>query len=112
MRAARPVDVARFGLGVLALARPDVLITLTDAKPDATTHRVVRILGARYLIQSGGGMLHERPWLPAADATVDLIHAATMLGVAALSGPHRRLALISAGAAVVFAGLDLKEKVR
>ena len=115
MRRTRPVDVARFGLGLAALSRPDLLLHLTKGPHSAlsysaATRRTVRLLGARYVVQSGGGMILERPWLPEADALVDLVHMASMLGLAALSRNHRRLALLSAGAAVVFAGADLQER--
>lgn len=117
MRRPRPVDAVRCGLGLVALTRPDLLLRLTHVRAATPTYgpaarRTVRVLGARYVVQSGCGIVLELPWLPTADALVDLAHAASMLGVAALVPTHRRLALVSAGAAVVFAGADLKERVR
>ena len=108
----RPVDVARCALGVVALARPDLILRVSQHEHGTAARRAVRVLGARYLVQSGGGMVLERTWIPTANALVDLVHAASMLAIAAISPAHQRLALLSAGAAVGFADVDLREKVR
>ena len=112
LSAVRPVDLARLGLGVAAVSQPEAFLRLTRARDGSGVRRTVRLLGARYVIQSGGGVALERPWLPEADAAVDLVHAASMVGFAAALPRHRRLALVSAAAALVFAAADLKEKVR
>ena len=103
----RGPDVARLALGGLCLARPALPLRLTGSTNGKGTRAVVRILGARYLVQSAGGSwLHER-WVPEADAAVDAIHATTMLGLAALVPGHRRAALVSAALATGFAVADL-----
>lgn len=121
MSAARPVDVARFGLGLVAATRPGLVLRVSRGDAGRAARVAVRILGARYLLQSGAGLAlgrtgphpwrpgARRPWLRDADAVVDLIHAATMVGLAAVAPEHRRLALLSAGAATVFAAADLQE---
>ena len=106
----RPVDLARLGLGVAALARPGVFVRMTASRDGKAVRRTVRVLGARYVLQSGTGLALERPWLPRADAGVDLVHAASMVGFAALLPEHRRLALISGAAALTFAIVDLRER--
>jgi hypothetical protein len=74
--------------------------------------RAVRILGGRYLVQSGAGLLDRRPWLPEVDGLIDLTHAASMIAAATLWPQHRHLALLSAATATGFAALDLTEQVR
>jgi hypothetical protein len=104
------VDVLRLSVGVAALGAPGVL--LPSAADTRWTRVFTRILGARYVVQSGFGLLERRAWVPAADATVDVVHAVSMLGLAAVSPRHRRVALVSAGCAVAFATLDLTEEER
>ena len=103
---ARPVDVLRLSAGAAALAAPGVV--LPHAANTRWTRGFTRLLGARYVVQSSFGLVERRRWVPATDATIDLVHAVTMLGLAGVSPRHRRVALLSAGTAVVFAVLDLK----
>lgn len=106
----RPVDVLRLGLGAAALTAPSRLLPATA---DTRWSRgFTRILGARYVAQSSLGLLEQRPWVPEVDATIDVVHAVTMLGLAGLSPRHRRVALVSAGCALAFATLDLTEEER
>ena len=105
----RAVDLARLTVGTLALARPQTLLKLSPGNDSAGTRRVVRVLGARYIVQATAGALARRPWVPAADASVDVIHAASMVGLAALAPRHRRLALTSLAAAIAFAAADLRD---
>ncbi len=115
MSALRPVDVARLGLGAAALARPGLFLRLTKGASDRVgrAERVtVRILGVRYILQSGTGLASGRPWVRDADAAIDLVHAATMVALAAIAPTHRRLALLSAATAIGFAAADLRERIR
>ena len=107
---ARPVDVLRLSLGTVALTAPGrVLPAAADTR---WSRGFTRILGARYVVQSAFGLADRRRWVPATDAAIDLVHALTMVGLAGVSARHRRVALVSAGAAVVFAVLDLQEEER
>jgi hypothetical protein len=106
----RPVDVLRLSLGVGALGAPGVMLPAAADTP--WTRGFTRILGARYVVQSAFGLAERRPWVPAADAAVDVVHAVSMLGLAAVSPRHRRVALVSAGCALAFATLDLTEEER
>jgi hypothetical protein len=108
----RPVDVARLTLGVTALARPQQLLRGVGADDATATQRVTRVLGARYAVQSGAGLLRPRPWEPAADGVVDLLHAGSMVALAAISRRHRRAALVSAALALTFAAADLRSPGR
>lgn len=108
----RPVDLARLGLGVVAIARPDMLLR-ASTEPHGGRGKdrvVVRVLGTRYLLQAAAGVGLDRPWMPALDAATDLTHAATMLGLAALDRSHRRIALLSAAVATGFAVADLRDR--
>ena len=104
----RPVDLARVGAGVLALARPGWLVRATGSSDGAWTRRVTRALGARYLLQAGAGLALHRPWVAEVDGAVDLVHAASMLPVAVALPAQRRLALTSAAVAVACAAADLR----
>ena len=106
----RPVDVLRLGLGVVALGAPSRV--LPDAADTRWGRGFTRILGARYVVQSSLGLAEQKPWVATTDATIDLVHALTMIGLAGVSPRHRRIALVSAAAAVAFAVLDLQEDER
>ena len=120
MNAPRPVDVARLALGAAAVARPNLFLRLAQEHGGRMERVTVRILGARYILQSGAGLVlirpwarrWRRPWVRDADAAIDLVHAATMVALAAIAPTHRRLALLSAATALGFAAADLREKVR
>lgn len=103
----RSPDVARFVLGLLALARPGLPVRLTGSPDGPGVRRTVRVLGARYLVQAIAGSRLHGSWVPEADAGVDLVHAASMLAVAGALPRHRQLALASAATAVGFAAADL-----
>jgi hypothetical protein len=108
----RPVDLARLAFGVWALARPTDVLHLVGNDDGTGPRRATRILGARYVVQSAGGLSrrpHPLPWL---DGAVDLVHAASMLGAAKVFPRHRRLALTSGAVALGFAVADLSEPVR
>jgi hypothetical protein len=70
---------------------------------DVRTAVVVRVLGARHLVQGLAGLLAT--WRPAAllGAGIDGLHAASMVGLAVVDRGHRRAATVSAVVAVGFA---------
>ena len=108
MRSPRPVDLARLGLGLALATRPQAVLRLAPAPSSDRTQQVVRVLGARYLLQAAGGYALDRPWVPALDAGAELLHAASMLALAAYAPRHRRLALLSGAVAATFAAADLR----
>ena len=112
MSAPRPVDVARLGLGAAALGRPDLFLRLIPGSDGGGERATVRVLGARYILQSGTALAFGRPWVRDADAAIDLIHAVSMVALAALRPTHRRIALLSAATALGFAAADMREKIR
>jgi hypothetical protein len=104
----RPTDLTRCVLGAGLLAVPDIATTLTHVAPTPGVRVTVRVLAARYLVQSFlGGRLAPR-WHTDLDVAVDAIHAATMAGLAAVSPEHRRLAAVSAAVATVLAVADAR----
>jgi hypothetical protein len=68
--------------------------------------RLIQALGARYVLQGLAGAIVRRRWMPAADATVDLVHAASMVTPTHFSPAHRRLATTGAAAPFLFAVAD------
>lgn len=65
------------------------------------TAAVVRVLGARHVLQGLAGFAGWVP--PTLDAAVDGVHAASMVGLALLDREHRRGAAASAVIALTFA---------
>ncbi len=65
---------------------------------------VVRVLGARQLVQGVVQFARPDPELVLAGAVVDVLHLISMVAAAAIWPPYRRPALASAAVAGVFAG--------
>jgi hypothetical protein len=116
----RAADAARLALGVTLVARPDLPQKTVSTRArehrrgstaDPRMRRLIQALGARYVLQGLAGAVVRRRCVPAADATVDLIHAASMVTLAHFIPAHRRLATTSAGAACLFAVADLRATV-
>jgi hypothetical protein len=112
----RAADTARLALGLTLLVRPDLpqVALSTRARnerrgaiADSRTRRIIQALGARYVLQGLAGAVVRRRWVPTAGATVDLLHAASMLTLAHFVPELRRLADTSAAAAFLFAVADL-----
>lgn len=111
----RTPDAARLALGLALVVRPDLPLRIAPRSPcglqdpvdGARTRETIQILGLRYLTQALAGSLVRRRWVPAVDASVDLVHAASMVVLAHLVPTHRRLATTSAVAAFLFAAGDL-----
>jgi hypothetical protein len=112
MRTPRPADALRVTLGATLLVRPDLAVRGTGSPDGVWVRRTVRVLGARYLLQSTLGLAVHRQWLRAADSGVDVIHALSMLGFARQFPAHRRMALLSGAVALTFAALDVTEQTR
>ena len=86
--------------GTALLLAPGPLIRICTGYPaDARVRLTARVLGARHLLQAaltaGAGPGSGTGGL-AAGAAVDLMHAASMAGLAAVSRPLRRTALTDA----------------
>ena len=99
----KPLELVRAAYGMCELLAPDYVSgLLLGEMPDGRTRVVIRILGARHLVQAvltvrGGRTAHL------VGGSVDAVHAASMAGVAVLDSRHRRSAGVSAALALVFA---------
>ena len=92
--------------GVLVSDPRGVLRRLGEGWPSETEVTVVRVLGARQVVQAAA----VRRWPRAAGrlgALADGLHASSMLALAVLRPRHRRAALASGAVAVVLALLEL-----
>jgi hypothetical protein len=102
------IRAARIAVGAVELLAPGRVATaVVRRKPDETELVVYQVLGARHLVQG----LFPR-WLPAGrfatGPTLDVLHAVSMVGVAAASERYRRLALGNMAEAFFFAGFSAR----
>ena len=96
----------RLGYAALLLTAPDLVIQLSTGHPASrTTRAVVRLLGARHLIQAI--LTGSTPSIPllTRGAQADLAHALSMVALAALNQRRRRAELIDAAVAATLAAL-------
>lgn len=95
---------ARLLWGGLLLAAPGLALEALTGRPATRSQeRLLRVLGARHLVQGGLDLARPTPGLLRAGAAVDVLHAATCAGAAALSAEWRRAALVDGSGAVAFA---------
>jgi hypothetical protein len=69
-----------------------------------------RLLGARHLLEGIAMASERRRTPPAWIVGADLVHALSMLALAAARPRLRRDALLSAGGALVLVGLSVRER--
>jgi len=94
----------RAACGAVQLAAPAYSAEQLLGGPlDATTQRVVRVLGARQLAQAGLAVSFPAGPLLGLGVAVDAMHALSMVALAASRPRWRRPALISAAMAAAFA---------
>ncbi len=99
------VRAARLAVGAAEMLAPErVVAPVVGRKPDEEELVVSQILGARHIVQA----LFPRS-LPAGrfatGPTLDVLHALSMVGLAAVSERYRRPALANVAEATVFAAL-------
>ncbi|MGI8450613.1 MAG: hypothetical protein ACR2MP_26230 [Streptosporangiaceae bacterium] len=114
------VTLVRAGYGVALLCAPQVLIKLTGdpatgqspgerPRPSRRPCGVARVLGVRHLVQAGLTAVALRAEEPDTSlplglgAAVDVLHATTMVGVAAVDRGARRVALADTGVELALA---------
>lgn len=104
----KPLEVVRAAYGLCELLAPDFLSgrLLGDA-PDGKVRLVIRILGARHLVQA---LLTARSGRTAhrVGGSVDALHAASMVALAARNDRYRKSAAVNAALALVFAAGELE----
>lgn len=105
----RPATFVRIAIGSACVAFPAQVLAAVGGpdRDDRHTQTVARVLGGRLLAQSAAD-LALGPRTRRLEATVDLVHAASMLPIAMWWPAHRRTALVSAAAAAFTAALDLR----
>lgn len=92
---------ARLAWGAFLGATPSAAVRVLGGQPTPTARKVVRVLGARHLLQSGieqRARGRHRYLL----ASVDWAHAASGMALAALDRRWRRAALTDATVATAF----------
>ena len=106
----RSLEACRATYGMVELLAPGAAeFFLIGSVPDVHTRTVVRVLGARHLLQAaattafgGGAALHQ------ISAGVDSLHALTMLVLAAVDRRRRHPAVANAAIALAFAAGELR----
>jgi hypothetical protein len=100
----RSLATARGLYGATLLIVPAPLVRAAGGRhTDPRARRVARILGLRQLAEAAVLATQPRGTLRVAGAAVDAVHALTALGVAAVDGRRRRLAIVNALTASAFA---------
>jgi hypothetical protein len=105
MTAAALVLVARTAWGVVLLAEPHRVLEHTrPGRPDTPVAAdVLRVLGARHVVQAVAQTLQPAPTALYLGAVVDGLHGLSGLAFAALNRRWRRAALIDSAIAAGFA---------
>jgi hypothetical protein len=98
------LEVVRAGYGSLELAVPNLLSTRLLAAPlTPVERRASRILGARHVVQAAATAALPTPAAYRLGAGVDGLHALSMVALAAVDPPRRRIAVAEAVTAGAFA---------
>lgn len=108
MNALRLLSPVRAATGVVRLVRPDVVVPgLVGGPLGPGARRVVRVLGVRQLAQAWLTARNPTPAVLRLGVEVDLAHAVSMIGLAAVSRRYRTGALGDAAlaAALVVVGI-------
>ena len=94
----------RTAVGILHLLFPGALAPLLLGRGlSAGERRVVRALGIRQLAQAVASGRVPSPAMIGLGTEVDVVHAASLLGLAVLDRRHRRIAIVGASIAGLFA---------
>lgn len=96
------LEAVRVGLGSCELLLPAVIDrTLLHGQGDAGEHDVIRVLGARHLVQGLLTGWAGRPW-HLLGGVVDLLHSSSMVLLAVVDRKRRTPAAVSAAVALSF----------
>lgn len=108
----RALGVAGIAWGtVLLTAGPPIWRHLDDQGPTEVDQVALRFLGARH-VATGVTQVIFPGRFQRLEITIDLIHATTMVGLAALNPPRRRPALVTAAVALAaaMAGIGIRAR--
>jgi hypothetical protein len=97
-------SAALIGWGAALLARPDDVAAAVAGRPTPPSW-LVRVLGARQVVQQLVVLAVPTPAVTRAAAAVDLTHAASMLAALVVAPRYRRAELVSAAVATASAVL-------
>jgi hypothetical protein len=100
----RAVAAARAGWGCLLLLAPRRVLGTRVPVPAAAVV-VVRVLGARQILQAAVTASAPTGAVAVGSASVDALHAGSCVGFAAVRGPWRRAALTDAVVATALAAV-------
>lgn len=104
----KPLEVLRAVYGMCELLIPECVSGwLLGAVPDRRALLVIRILGARHLVQAAL-TLQAGPSAHRLGGSVDVVHAASMVLLAAVDSRRRTPAIVSASIAVVLAAAEFR----
>ena len=106
-RAAGALPVVRGVANAVLVARPGAVLRAVATPAPRPARWVVRLLGARVVLQQVAVLAVPTRPLVLLGATVDGLHAASMVGTALASPRYRRAAALSAAAASASAVLGL-----
>jgi hypothetical protein len=102
----RLVASARVGWGLVLLVSPrPVLAGVHHVRVDRASLVVARVLGARQVAQGLVSFTRPEPTVLTLGGVVDVLHAASMVGLAAVDRGRARGALTEAGLAATWAAL-------
>jgi hypothetical protein len=89
VRRARGVAAVRAGIGLFCLISPDKAL-VSSQRGSLAARRVMRILGARHLLQAAVEAAQPTPAVLKVGAGVDAVHALSCLGFAVIGGARWR----------------------
>lgn len=103
----KTLQVIRAGYGAVLLADPQRALRLGRSQGGSVPDTVVRIIGARHLLQATLCARWPTATLRRVSAATDVLHAATDVALAAFDSRRRRAAALDAAIAVGLAAATL-----
>jgi hypothetical protein len=108
MSARQLVAATHVGLGLICVCAPGRTARAVRGRPGQALRATIVVLGVRHLIEAPVAGRRSRRWALTA-AVVDGVHAATMVGLAALRPPLRHAAHVNAAVAATLAVAEAME---
>ena len=99
------VEIVRGGCGFTLLIRPGAVLQRLGVPTDGRSCVVARVLGCRHLVQAIVLLIWPARRIQIVGAGVDVLHGASMVGLAILDPPHRKAASTSAAGAAAWTAL-------
>lgn len=106
----RYLELGRAGWGMALLVAPrQVLQRAHHVRVDQRSEWVARVLGVRHLAQAAISGVEPTPAVLAVGVWVDVVHAATALGLAVVDDGRRRAGLTDTAVTATWAALGLRD---